>query len=475
MSTYDYIIVGAGPAGLTLSWYLSKLNNKILIIDREKDVGGCHAVRRINIIKHNTDINNLFTEHGPRIYLGNYNVLKNLLNEFGTSFDNYFTKYNFTVSNIGGNTFLNLQGKDLLVLFMNYIRFMFTKDFAKKWTLKDFTEYYNFSNQSKDYIDRLSRLTDGAGYDRYTVYEFFQLINQNGLYNVYQPKQPNDVGLFKLWKDKLLKQKVDILLNTKITKLVNNNNKITQVIANNNIYSCKNVILAVPPKNLVEILQDSNIHNSFGDFGKLQEFATQTEYITDISVVFHWKNKFDLPKKWGFPTSDWGIAYIVLSDYMDFNNENSNIVISSCVTRQDTKSSFTGKTANESDEQEVKDEVLRQLRSVYQLPDPDFVLISPGNYRENNKWQTYDTAYIKTINDSISNFSKQISNLYNVGTHNGHSEYSFTSMESAMQNAVYLFNQLNKKQITIDGIYTVNYLIFVIMIIIILVILFKFR
>lgn len=272
----------------------------------------------------------------------------------------------------------------------------------------------------------------------------------------------------------IIRKKVDIVLNTKITKLISENNIITQVVANNKIYYGKNVILAVPPKNIVEILQDSDIKNCFGDFNNLKNFANQTEYITDISVVFHWKNKFDLPKKWGFPVSDWGIAYIVLTDYMNFENENSNIVISSCITRQDAQSSFTNKTANESNEQEVKDEVLRQLRSVYQLPDPDFVIISPGAYRENNKWQTYDTAYIKTVDDPISNFSNEITNLYNVGTHNGHSNYSFTSMESAMQNAVYLFNQLNKDKIKLNNIFTVNYLILIVVILIIIFVLMKF-
>ena len=62
---YDYLIVGAGPCGLALAWYLSKLNKKILIVEKENTIGGCHRVRRVN---------GLFTEHGPRIYLDNYSL-----------------------------------------------------------------------------------------------------------------------------------------------------------------------------------------------------------------------------------------------------------------------------------------------------------------------------------------------------------------------------------------------------------------
>jgi len=36
----------------------------------------------------------------------------------------------------------------------------------------------NFSLKAFDYFDRLCRLTDGAASERYTLYEFLQLINQ---------------------------------------------------------------------------------------------------------------------------------------------------------------------------------------------------------------------------------------------------------------------------------------------------------
>lgn len=52
---YDLVIIGGGPSGLSLAQKCCK-SKKILIIDKENDIGGCHRVRRI--------LNNLFTEHG---------------------------------------------------------------------------------------------------------------------------------------------------------------------------------------------------------------------------------------------------------------------------------------------------------------------------------------------------------------------------------------------------------------------------
>ncbi len=43
---YDYIIVGAGPSGLTLAYYLGKLNKRCLIVDKQNTIGGCHRVIR---------------------------------------------------------------------------------------------------------------------------------------------------------------------------------------------------------------------------------------------------------------------------------------------------------------------------------------------------------------------------------------------------------------------------------------------
>ena len=90
---------------------------------------------------------------------------------------------------------------------------------------------YNFSEKTRDYLDRLCRLTDGAGADRYTLFEFLELLNQNAFYRVYQPKLPTDVGLFKFWHQKLIETgRVQFLLNSQVVKL----NKDLSVTLGNN-------------------------------------------------------------------------------------------------------------------------------------------------------------------------------------------------------------------------------------------------
>ena len=46
---YDLVIIGGGPAGLSLAHYCRSQKLKILIIERESQIGGCHRVNRVNI------------------------------------------------------------------------------------------------------------------------------------------------------------------------------------------------------------------------------------------------------------------------------------------------------------------------------------------------------------------------------------------------------------------------------------------
>jgi len=70
--------------------------------------------------------------------------------------------------------------------------------------------------------------------------------------------------------------------------------------------------------------------------------------------------------------------------------------------------------------------------------------MSPNVYYKDGKWKTKDNAFImsKNKNTFIPFQSNDYKNLYNVGTHNGYSKYYFTSMESAVTNALELLNKL---------------------------------
>ncbi|ARF09960.1 flavin containing amine oxidoreductase [Indivirus ILV1] len=463
---YDYAIIGSGPSGLTLALYLTKYNKKVLLIDKENSIGGCHRVRRVN---------GLFTEHGPRITVGNYFSFFNILKTIGKEFNDLFVPYNFTVNTALQEGIKILSYSEIMAIVFEFMKFMINENPSKLITMFELTDKYNFSDASKEYLDNLCRLTDGGTLDNFTLFEFFQIFNQNYLYNIYQPKLPNDVGLFKYWKEALDNSgNVTMMLNTEVNSIISNDNIVKYIEANGNKIEAKNYIFAIPPKPMLNIVQNSSNKNIFGEINEFSDWVQKSSYFVYIPIIFHWNRKLKLKKVWGLTKSDYGIVFIVMSDYMNFNDPRSQTVITCTVKFANRKSKFNNKTADECNEKELIDEVFRQLSLYFDnLPQPTFSILSPGVYKKDNKWDTIDTAYFYTKAGYRSNKSIY-DNLFWIGTHNGNSHYSFTAMESAVENSINLLHEIvpeSKNDIVVQPPITIKFIIFIIILIVIILLL----
>lgn len=452
---YDYIIIGAGPAGLTSATILSELGKKILIVEKNNTIGGCHTVKRVNV-----DGEMLFTEHGPRIYSKTYKTFIRLLKLMNMEFDDYFTPLNISITTIGNTKIMDsIKTREIFLIFLEFMKFVVNPSHGTKTSMKQFLTRKKFSHDSIDMIDRICRLTDGVDISRYTLYKFLQLVNIQAVHGIYQPKAPLDVSLFKDWEKYLSDARFDItiLKNSSATGIkYDDDNKLmslkvgnqNEIPVNMRTIQCKNIISAIPLVNLVELLNNSQdvVKSSFGSFEDLAKYSVKTNYNNYLSITFHWKHKLKLPDIFGFPKSEWALAFVVLSDYMDFVSDKSKTVISISVTKPDYTSSVTNKTAEQSAKDELFVEILRQLEESFgKLPTPDAMLLSPGVKKdpETDLWKSRDTAFIKTHDaEYISSFSVNDLPIYNVGTQNGKSYYPFTSFESAVSNAVDLCRKL---------------------------------
>jgi hypothetical protein len=351
--------------------------------------------------------------------------------------------------------------------------FMTLNDSYKEITLMEYLSSHDFSNASIDILDRIGRLTDGGSADTYTLFSFLQILNQNFLYGIYQPRVPNDVGLFRIWEDALLKRGVVIMKNATIDQFIMDpatatatstatatatstataSAKVLGVAVSDArseskpiVCGCNNIILACPPQEVQRILSaHDELGAAFGpDFERFQE---ETQYLPYISVIFHWSSKLEVPKIWGYPRTAWGVGNIVLSDYMDFNDPRSRTVISTVITMPDAPSDnvHLNVSANEiSDKRGVMNEVFRQLRQVYpDLPEPDYQFLTQSAYdADQRRWVPFNHAFMTTTHGYVPNRSVLYENLYNCGVQNGNSSYSFTSMESSVANAIHLATEL---------------------------------
>ncbi len=427
----DYTIIGAGPTGLTLAWCLAQYGKTVLLIEREDSIGGCHRVRRVN---------GLFTEHGPRIYMGNGKNYQQILKEIGYDFDKHFTKYVTGISST--SELLKVVGlNELYGLTIEFIRYLIYPKYSKNITVKQFTDKYKFSQKAADLMNKLCVVTDGAFFNRYTLYGFFQLANQNILTSLYQPKVPNDIGMMKVWRDALLKTgKVDILTSTEIESIIDPYNLIA--INNGKRFKIKTgkTVIATAPRELVKLLNKSNDHirTTFND---LTSWEKDCRYITYIPITFHFDKKLDLPKSFAeIPTGDWGVIKIVLSNYMKLDYPT---VLSVCIVNLDTISEKTKKTVNQSTKKEIIDETFRQLKEYYpNLPEPKHAIVSPGVYRTNHKWETKDSSFILTPVGYKDLRHGKIPDLHAIGTFGTKSPYTATSIEAAVSNAFGMLHDL---------------------------------
>lgn len=437
-------IVGGGPVGLTIAWILGNQGHACHVIEKESSIGGCHRVRRTK--------EHLFTEHGPRVYIDNFVNFLSILRDMELNFYDLFTPYNFGVSGSLLEFLRIATFREIFHISIAFLRFIYDREPSKKMTVQTFLDHHDFSTEIKTYIDRICRITDGAGADRYTLYQFIQTFNQNMFYEMYQPRVANDKGLFKLWKEKLTEKGVQFSTGKEIVKIINdsNTNKISHIVTNQDEFiPIDNVIFATPLNNLASVIGESApaIHSSFGSFRSLLDYTQKSSYEPYISITFHWNKSINLPRVWGSGLGSWSILWINLSDYIGQDHTTQSL-ISASVVRLDVKSPHTHKTAHDTElSDELMRETFRQINVVYggSLPPPDHSILSPGVERHNGKWISTDHSYLKTVHSYPFPFrSPKFDNLYSVGTHNERSDYAFTSIESAVVNSIVFCHRFDK-------------------------------
>jgi hypothetical protein len=432
--TYDMVIVGAGPSGLTLATLASANGYKVLVVETEKSVGGCHRVRRVN---------GLFSEHGPRVYTNSSKTFMKVLKSMNMDFYNYFTPYKFN-KDIEDILRKQLSFKELKSFVTAFLHLVYNVSYGIDISLSTWLKNKEFSYPSIQLLDRVCKLTDGGGIEKYSLNKFLQIINTQVFYKMFQPTEPNDLHLLKDWKEYLDKKGVYFLMETRVVDIsVNKLNKnieyiIGQDTSNSDLIQIKGLdyIFACPPMQLKKVLD--NISEVSLDktlfFGPtFDDFAVETNYNVYLSMTFHWKTPQESNGKYGFTNGEtyYDLVFIILSDY----NKTPGTLVSLAVSNTTTKSPRNNKTALECTEEELITEVFKQLQDYSGFKNQfDSVVVSPGN--------GIDTAFIKgVLHKSLPFKSPVFTNLYTLGTHNDKSKVSFTSIETAVENAVVLFNE----------------------------------
>lgn len=461
---YDYLIIGSGPSGLTCAHAVNKTGYTCLVIDQESSPGGCHRVDRVN---------SFFSEHGPRIYSSGYLNFHSLLKDNGV--DTKFLRYKFTITpslirknvdNTTSQALRTLTLGELWYLVRCYMHSIIDQEYYLSRSVRDV--FGHFHGNSLNYIDRICRLTDGAGSDRYTSYQFLQLVNQNFLYEILQPSLPNDFGWVFQLVESLKRKGVHFKMNTEAIR-ISKNNGLYLLHCKDKTYSGKNIVFATPTQTLAKFFHKFN--NIV-----LSHYNNKSLYETYIPFTLHWSKKLDLKDIWGQGMGPWNIAWVVMSDYMNEPNTTGTL-ISCCISKLDTIG-LMGKTANECNLNQLQGEVLQQLKPLLQKHIPEHFIMSPEVYYDDKQWKNRDTAYMLTPQNYNIKFPFKLKSehIYSVGTHNGHSSYRFTTAESSVQNALKWANtHVNGFYQEIITSWTLNYCVALIFLLICICMVIKFN
>ena len=430
----DITIIGSGPTGLTLALILKYYGHSVTVVEREGTPGGCHRVTRVNDGRGLG--NGLFTEHGPRIYTSGSKTFHNMLLKAGIDHEKYFTAYKAQISEPLIQSLKYFTATDILTMISSYMKYIIDTSYGSDMTVSSL----NLSTLAAEYADKMCRLTDGAGADRYTLNSFMRLIDHKFTETIQQPKKANDKE--GGWVADLVKQLqvngVQFRFNKEVENIeTNSSNKYTLTTKDGEVLNTNVIIFATPTDALERILSNSKtLSNAFCPLKDLKEFNKHSLYETYLPVTLHWRlSPVKIPNIWGNGIGEWNIAWINMTDYI---SAEPGTIISACITKTDAVNMY-GKTANDCTADELRTEVLRQLEPLINtVRKPDSVVLSPEIYRSGDKWVTRDNAYMRTSSNIVGRPSVSGDHkIFSVGCHNEHNSYKFTSVESAVQNAYY--------------------------------------
>lgn len=403
---YDYILIGGGPTALTLATYLK---GRVALIERHTVLGGCHRILP----------EPRFVEHGPRVYYGGYVNVARVLKCIGVSWDDAFEKSPYSPERIGDKRWYTaFSWTELLSMGVDFcVMALFNEHLGRDITMKDYCESRGFSERSSRYVDLICRFSDGAGSDRYSLREFLSGFDQHALFPFYVPQRPL-AWVFDTWHRALLDRGVDVFLGDAVTAV--SAHQVTTA-SGKTLRATRKVVLCVPPMHAHRLLKASGIKDQ-----RFEKFAKKTKYEPYWSVSF-FASGYDIPP----PDTEWGVVAV----QYPFG------VLSAAATLFDVASSVTGVSIRQTSS---SDEIAREIRRQLGLPDD-------VEYAYLSETHPADQAFFAAASRGYYGPSLPCG-IDTVGCHNGNSSYGFTSMESAVQNALSYAGESTSDVLTLGGV-----------------------
>jgi hypothetical protein len=262
---YDYIIIGAGIAGITYA-YRHKSSN-FIILEKNDYIGG----RVKNIKWHDA-----FISLGGGVFLPSHSNVLDLCREFGINTQEYTSIYNLTdLKGKSPNNSLYYADFEIIYKSLRKKYFKYEDEIKKqKLTFKEFIELYFPFSVSKTILDNSLYSTNfnsdpGLFLDNEFLYDCFRIEDSKMMF--IKGDDTSKTG-YDFLIDKILNliDKSNVKLNTEIKEIRHKDN-LYECLVGNKVFLTNKIILATDIKSGIKFsLKDNilssinHIHNSIG-------------------------------------------------------------------------------------------------------------------------------------------------------------------------------------------------------------------
>lgn len=414
----DYVIVGSGPTGLSLAYTLAMNGKRVAVIEKYHTLGGSWNADFVD--------SKYFAENSPRV-LSDSGAHMDFLHEIGMTqedFSDIWGNFLTTLVKMVGFMFSYLELFDLLLLLQGMVTFYFSNPHTRQ-TLAEWMSEKGVSRSGRVGLTKLSILICDVP-EKTNVSDFFGSILPTGQ-NFKQMTRPNR------WHE-ILEDRFNLMANVKIFK----NCEVVKLRCSSGGWDVKDAtvrntksgqshtiagdtfVLCCQSDALCKILKDSDrlCRDNWRSLGWLTDWCKHTHY-DSIGFQLHWRDRVEFPTEWNWSIrTDWSIIILPVSNWLDKPSKDSkiNTVWSCCIIDFDTKSRRTGRTPNQCSIQQIVDESLRQLKTVYPtLRKPDAVSISPGLRKQNDKWRSNNTGFTRGRRGYLPMKGDRCENLFALG------------------------------------------------------------
>jgi hypothetical protein len=388
-----YVVIGAGPTGLSLAHALANNNYEVDVIERDIQLGGSWNAQWKD--------GKYFSENSPRVIGYNDTNLQNFFYDIGIRDED--------LSNIYGNIFkTNKKVGDFLNNYFtagDYMLFIWGvlnyKTFKTDISVQEWMDKNDFSEGAKKAIRILSILFCDVPENTHVN----DLFGTMGLASLKQFNEPNK--WHQLIEDKFsFMPHVNIYKGTEVINLSGTKDSVSGAVCKNltngkvKLIEGDRFILACQSSGIGNIIKNSNtwIKNNWISYDWMKEWSENT-YYSDIGIQLHFREKINFPEQWCWTCKDdWTIIMLPVSDWLTEKSKEPliNTVWSACVVDMDTKSKHINKTANECSREEITEECVRQIRNADNtIPVPYKTTLSDGLIRLDNKWKSKNTGFTR--------------------------------------------------------------------------------